>query len=108
VITKYQGIKNLPRPDISDLNKTLKILGEVCQAPFSLSTSTFRETFSSMMENEYMVPDRLLMFMMGHTNPRQLRNYSTVMPARILHELKKNDVVIPFNIDVFKELVKAS
>lgn len=108
LITKYKGIRGLPRPDISDYNKVLKILGEVCQAPFSLSTSTFRETFSSMMENEFMVPDRLLMFMMGHTNPRQLRNYSRVMPARILYELNKNDIKIPFNLEVFQDLVKAS
>lgn len=108
IIKEYGSVRKMPRPDISDLNKTLKILGDVCQSPYSLSTSTFRETFSSMMENEYMVPDRLLMFMMGHTNPRQLRNYSSVMPAKILHELKRNQIVIPFNLDIFKELVKAS
>lgn len=108
LIAKYGSINNLPRPDISDLNKALKPLGEAAKSPFSLSTSTFRETFSSMMENEYMVPDRLLMFMMGHTNPRQLRNYSRVMPARILHELKKHDVIIPFNLQAFESLVKAS
>jgi integrase len=108
IIYKYGSIKNLPRPDLSDLNKALKILGEVCKAPFSLSTSTFRDTFSSMMENEYMIKHRVLMFMMGHTNPRQLQNYSAVQPERILHELNKNDIVIPFNLDKFQELVKAS
>ncbi|SDE21074.1 Site-specific recombinase XerD [Dyadobacter soli] len=108
VIAKYGGICHLPRPDISDLNKALKMLGEVAKSPYSLSTSTFRETFSSMMENEFMVPDRLLMFMMGHTNPRQLRNYSRVMPARILHELRKHDIVIPFNLAAFESLFKAS
>jgi integrase len=60
----------LQQPDISKLNKALKPLGEIVKAPFSLSTSTFRETFSGMMENEFMVPDRLVTFMMGHTNPR--------------------------------------
>ena len=108
VISKYGGVSKLPRPDISDLNKALKILGEVSKSPYSLSTSTFRETFSSMMENEFMVPERLLMFMMGHTNPRQLRNYSRVMPARILHELKKNEIIIPFNLSAYEALVKAS
>lgn len=108
VIQKYGSIAELPRPDISDLNKSLKVLGEVCESPFSLSTSVFRDTFSSMMENEYMIPDRLLMFMMGHTNPRQLRSYSRVHPARILHELDKNKIKIPFSLDKFKELVKAS
>lgn len=108
IISKYGSIKKLPKLDISDFNKALKILGEVCKSPFSLSTSTFRETFTSMMENEFMIPDRLIMFMVGHTNPRQLRNYSAVMPARILHDLKKNDIVIPFNLDVFEELIKAS
>lgn len=108
IIAKYGGIGDLPRPDLSDLNKALKVLGEVAKAPYSLSTSTFRETFSSMMENEFMVPDRLLMFMMGHTNPRQLRNYSRVMPARILHELKKHEIIIPFNLQAFESLFKAS
>lgn len=108
LLTKYGGVAKLPRLDISDFNKALKILGEVCQSPFTLSTSTFRETFSSMMENEYMIPDRLLMFMMGHNNPKQLNNYSNVHPARILHELEKNDIVIPFNLEAFKDLVKAS
>ena len=108
IIKEYGSVRKMPRPDISDLNKMLKVMGEVSAAPFQLSTSTFRETFSSMMENEYMVPTRLLMFMMGHTNPRQLRNYSTVMPARILYELNKNEVVIPFNLDSYKDLVAAS
>lgn len=108
VITKYKGTVNMPRPDISDLNKSLKVLGEVCESPFSLSTSVFRETFSSMMENEYMIPDRLLMFMMGHTNPRQLKTYSSVHPARILHELNKNKIKIPFNLEAFTDLIKAS
>lgn len=108
IIIKYGGVNTLPRPDISDLNKTLKILGEVCKLPYSISTSTFRDTFCSMMENEYMLKSRTVMFMMGHTNERQLRNYSSVMPARLLHELKKENVVIPFNLEKFNELVQAS
>lgn len=108
VIGKYGSIRNMPRPDISDYNKMLKVLGELSKSPYILSTSTFRETFSSMMENEYMIVDRLLMFMMGHTNSRQLKNYSSVMPERLLHELKKNDINLPFNLTLFEELVKAS
>ncbi|MCE7061275.1 phage integrase SAM-like domain-containing protein [Dyadobacter sp. CY343] len=108
IISKYNGVESLPKLDMSDFNKTLKVLGEICRAPFSLSTSVFRETFSSMMENEYMIPERPLMFMMGHSNPRQLRNYSSVMPSRMLHELNKSKVSIPFNIEAFNEIVKAS
>ena len=108
VILKYRFISDLPKPDLSDLNKMLKVLGEHCKSPLSISTSTFRETFASMMENEYMIPDRLLMFMMGHTNIRQLRNYSNVMPERVLHELKKHDIKIPFDVELYKELVKTA
>jgi integrase len=108
IVKKYGSVSRLPRLHLSDFNKALKILGEISQAPFPLSTSVFRETFSSMMENEFMVPDRVIMFMVGHTNPKQLRNYSSVHPARVLHELKKNDVDIPFNLEIYKELVKAS
>ncbi|MEO6283667.1 MAG: phage integrase SAM-like domain-containing protein [Dyadobacter sp.] len=108
VIQKYGGVEKLPRPEISDLNKMLKVLGDVCKIPFSLSTSSFRQTFSSMMENEYMVKPRTLMFMMGHTNERQLRNYSSVMPARVLHDLKKANVTLPFNLEKFTQLVRAS
>lgn len=89
VLQKYKTIENLPRPDISDLNKELKILREVCEIETPLSTSTFRDTFASMMENERLVEQRILMQMLGHTNPRQLRNYATVTPERIFHELNR-------------------
>ncbi|MDQ6479783.1 phage integrase SAM-like domain-containing protein [Dyadobacter sp. LHD-138] len=108
IIKKYGSIRKLPRLDLSDFNKALKILGELTKAPFKLSTSVFRDTFISMMENEMMVPARLIMFMVGHTNERQLSNYSIVHPARILHDLNKNKVVIPFNLEAFEDLIKAS
>lgn len=100
VIERWGSIEALPRPDMSDLNKALKILGEHCDSPLSLSTSVFRDTFSSMMENEYMLELRVIMVMMGHTNTRQLRNYSSVQPGRILHELRKHQAAnLPFRLE---------
>ena len=100
VIGRWGSIEALPRPDLSDLNKALKILGESCGVGISLSTSVFRDTFSSMMENEFMLELRVIMVMMGHTNPRQLRNYSLVQPGRILHELRKHQAEqLPFRLE---------
>ena len=94
IIEKYGGIENLPRPHDTDLNKELKYLGEFCGLTeqtigFELSTSDFRETFCSMLENELMFGERPLMAAMGHKNPKQLRSYSRMMPQRVLYELKK-------------------
>ncbi len=61
---------------------------------------------SNMMENEYMVETRTLMFMMEHTNERQLTNYSAVMPARILYELRKQmPHPQPLNLEIFNQLI---
>jgi integrase len=91
ILDKYK-IDNLPRPDMSDLNKELKYLQELCSIPesligFRLSTSVFRETFATMMENEYMLPTRVIMTMMGHSTTKQLNTYSNIMPSRIHHDL---------------------
>ena len=97
IVAHYGSIEALPRPNLNDLNKQLKFLGIIAgitkeTVGFELSTSVFRETFASMMENEYMVNERTIMRMIGHTTPKQLKNYSTVMPARIMHELNKQGV----------------
>ena len=99
VIEKYGEIEKLPRPNISDFNKGLKYLGEFSginkkTVGFNLSSSVFRETFCSMMENEYMIEERTVMFMMGHKSRKQLNQYSHVMPSRMMHELKKTDIKI--------------
>lgn len=93
IIDKYEGISNMPRIQIDDYNKLLKILGELAgitedTVGFNLTTSVFRETFSSMCENELMFSERAIMFFMGHTNPRQLNTYSKVQPARIFREME--------------------
>ena len=106
IMAKYEGLDNLPRIDISDFNKTLKILAEVNGIPYRLKTSDFRDTFACMMENEYMIEKRTLMYMMGHTNERQLTNYSAVMPARILYELRKQmPNPQPLNLEIFNQLI---
>lgn len=89
------NVDKLPRMDLSDFNKELKHLGSFTgiteeTVGFDLSSSVFRETFASMMENEYMFPRSTIKFMMGHKTERQLKNYSTVMPGRIMHELHAN------------------
>lgn len=94
IIEKYGSVEKMPRPDISDLNKELKHLGDYAKVNentvgFKLSTSVFRETFGSMMENEFMLQRSMIKFMMGHTNEKQLGNYSSVGTGRILFELKK-------------------
>lgn len=93
IIEKYGSIEQLPRIQIDDYNKLLKVLGELAgltvdTVGFDLSTSVFRETFSSMCENELMFSDRAIMFFMGHTNPKQLNTYSKVQPARIFREME--------------------
>lgn len=93
VIEKYGSIEQLPRIQIDDYNKLLKVLGELAgltkeTVGFDLTTSVFRETFSSMCENELMFSERAIMFFMGHTNPRQLSTYSKVQPARIFREME--------------------
>ena len=100
IINKYGSVEALPRIDISDMNKELKHLGDFCNinedtVGFNLSTSVFRETFASMMENEYMFPRSDIKFMMGHKTERQLKNYSSVMPGRILHGMQKHASTIP-------------
>lgn len=92
VIDHYGGVEFLPRPHINDFNMKLRILGEIVgisddKIGWHLSSSACRDTFSSMMENEYMVDSRVVMAMMGWTNPRQMRAYSTVHPERVMHEL---------------------
>ncbi len=53
-----------------------------------------------------MVETRTLMFMMEHTNERQLTNYSAVMPARILYELRKQmPHPQPLNLEIFNQLI---
>ena len=81
-------------------------MAEVAGIQYALKTSDFRDTFACMMENEYMIEKRTLMYMMGHTNERQLTNYSAVMPARILYELRKQlPNPIPLNLEIFNQLL---
>ncbi len=99
LIKEYQGVDNLPKMDLTDFNKKLKHFGNyigvtIETVGFNLTSSVFRDTFCSMMENELYIDHRTLMAMMGHTNPKQLRNYSSLMPRRILHELKKQNIVL--------------
>lgn len=92
IIAKYGSIDNLPRPDGSDLNKALKFLSTFAgidkDLEHPLCISDFRETFASMMENEFMLDSRVVMAMMGHRNPRQLKNYSRLTPERVLYEVE--------------------
>ncbi len=93
IINIYGSLEAMPRIQIDDYNKLLKILGELAgitedTVGFNLTTSVFRETFSSMCENELMFSERAIMFFMGHTNPRQLNTYSKVQPARIFREME--------------------
>lgn len=97
IIEKYGSIEKIPRLHITDANKELKYLGDYCginaenpKIGFDLTTSVFRETFASMMENEYMLPRSSIKFMMGHKTEKQLANYSTVQGGRLLHELEKH------------------
>ncbi|MER0442686.1 phage integrase SAM-like domain-containing protein [Emticicia sp. W12TSBA100-4] len=95
IISKYGSIEKIPRLHITDANKALKYLGDYCKintetVGFELTTSVFRETFASMMENEYMIPRSSIKFMMGHKTEKQLANYSTVQGGRLLHELEKH------------------
>jgi integrase len=97
IIEKYGSIENLPRPADKDINEQLKWLGAVCgldtdSLGYELSTQDFRDTFCSMMENEYMIESRTLMAMMGHKTMKQLNTYSRMMPSRILHDLQKQKV----------------
>jgi integrase len=93
IIDKYGSIENLPKPDDSDLNKELKHLAEFAGIAkdllHPLRISDFRETFASMLENEFMLEQRVIQVMMGHTNPRQIQSYSRIMPTRILYELEQ-------------------
>ena len=100
VIRKYGSIEKLPRPDDKDVNEQLKLLGAFTglyeeTLGYELSTQDFRDTFCSMMENEFMVEGRTLMHMMGHSTMKQIATYSRMMPARILHDLKKQQVNLP-------------
>jgi integrase len=99
IIEKYGTVEALPRPDLSDFNKELKYLGDFTginqtTVGWNLSSSVFRETFCSIMENEFMLDERTVMFMMGHRTRKQVNNYSHVMPSRIAFELKKANLRI--------------
>lgn len=94
IIEKYGSVEGIPKPDMSDLNKELKYLGDVCgineqTVGFTLSTSVFRETFASMMENELGYKRSEIKFMMGHTSERQLRNYSEMQPKTMAKMYEK-------------------
>ena len=93
IIDKYGSVEQLPRPDDSDLNKELKYLAIFAGIDKALlhplRISDFRETFASMLENEYMFEQRIVQVMMGHKNPRQIQSYSRLMPTRILYELEQ-------------------
>lgn len=93
IILKYGSIENLPRIQIDDFNKLLKVLGELAGLTsdtigFDLSTSVFRETFCSWCENEMMFSERVIMYFMGHTSRRQLNTYSNIQPSRIFREME--------------------
>ena len=97
IIEKYGSISQLPKPHISDYNKELKFLGDIVgineeSVGFDLSSSVFRETFCSILENEYMIEDRTIMFMMGHKTKKQRNRYSHIMPARMKYELEKSEI----------------
>lgn len=91
IIDKYGSVNKIPRMDNSDFNKDLKhmshIAGIANDLLHPLRASDFRETFASMLENEFMFEGRVVMVMMGHTNQRQLNSYSRLMPERIMYEL---------------------
>ncbi|MEA5458728.1 site-specific integrase [Arcicella sp. LKC2W] len=97
IIKKYGSIEELPRLDDKEVNEQLKFLGAYVglhqeTLGYELSTQDFRDTFCSMMENEFMVEGRTLMHMMGHSTMKQIATYSRMMPTRILHDLKKQKV----------------
>ncbi len=97
IIKKYGSVEDLPRPDLSDFNKLLKTIGDLAQVNthtvgWNLSTSVFRKTFSSIMENELMLEQRTIMFMMGHKSQKTLSKYTHVRPERIAHELKRSGI----------------
>jgi integrase len=106
VLKKYGTVALLPKLDMSDFNKSLKGFAECIflNIPFTLSTSTFRETFAGIMENEFMLEDRIIARMLGHANTRQIRTYSTVAPARIMHDIRAAKT--PLNVDYIKPFVK--
>ncbi|PWK27216.1 site-specific recombinase XerD [Arcicella aurantiaca] len=93
IIEKYGSIEALPRPDDSDLNKELKHLASIAKIDTNLEhplrISDFRETFASMLENEFMFEQRVVQVMMGHKNARQIQSYSRLMPSRVLYELEQ-------------------
>lgn len=100
IINKYGSIENLPRPDDNSFNDSLKYLGafvglDTASLGYELSTQDFRDTFCSMMENEYMVETRTLMHMMGHSTMKQIATYSRMMPVRIKHDLEKQKIILP-------------
>lgn len=93
IIRHYGGIEKMPKLHINDFNQALKFLGDYCKIDsstvgFDLTSSVLRETYASMMENEFMFPRAMIKFLMGHKTEKQMVNYSTVMPQRILHELQ--------------------
>lgn len=93
IINEYDRVENLPRIQIDDYNKLLKVLGDIVgineqTIGFNLTSSVFRETFSSMLENEYLMSERAIMLCLGHRNARQLNTYSQVQPAKVLKEIR--------------------
>lgn len=93
IISKYGGVEQLPQMHLDTFNEKIKLLGDEVGVTeeltgFVLSSSVFRDTFCSMMENERCADLRTVMAMMGHTNTKQVRNYSSVTPDRIRHELE--------------------
>lgn len=98
IINKYGSIEALPRPDLKDINHDLKFLGALAgiteeTVGFELSTSVFRDTFSQMMANEFFIENRVIMFMMGHTNEKQMNNYNEIAPERVFHEIQKGKLM---------------
>jgi integrase len=97
IIERYGEVEKLPKKNLADFNKDLKFLGDFLginskTVGFNLSSSVFRETFCSIMENEYMIEDRTIMFMMGHKTKKQRNIYSHIMPARMKYELEKTGI----------------
>lgn len=90
VLKKYGTVASLPKLDMSDFNKSLKGFAECISldTPFTLSTSTFRETFCGILENEFMLEDRIISRMMGWRKTGQIRTYSSVQPSRIIHDIR--------------------
>ncbi len=91
LITKYDGIENIPYIHLKVLNEEIKIAQKILGFKVNLSTRVARRTFAQYWYKHTDIPDKFVSKMLGHTKADASKNYTFVgMERRSLKKMIKH------------------